>query len=72
MSTDLTHLGIHCGEALVALAVLTFVINRLGFHGWLRWASRQKSRIQDSSAKRYWRAHEQARPARVREVLTPM
>jgi hypothetical protein len=58
MSTDLTHLGIDCGAVLVALVVLTLVLKRLGFHTWLWWASRQKSRIQDSSAKGYWNAHE--------------
>ena len=58
MSIDLTHLGIGCGAALVALVILKFVLNRLGFYTWLWWVSRHKSRIEDSSLNRYWSADE--------------
>jgi len=49
---------IDCGLALVSLVVLMFILNRLGLIVWFSWVSRRKDPNQDSSARKYWSAHE--------------
>jgi hypothetical protein len=58
MSTELIHIGIECGVALVCILAVTFILNRLGFDAWVSWSTRSKTRTQDSSARRYWNAHQ--------------
>ena len=54
MSNDV----IDCGIALVFLVVLMFILNRLGLIAGCSWVSRRKDPNQDSSARKYWSAHE--------------
>ncbi|MGB9196375.1 MAG: hypothetical protein WCB53_05545 [Terriglobales bacterium] len=54
MSTNV----IDCGIALVFLAVLMFILNRLGLIAWFSWVSRRKDPNQGSAARKYWSAHE--------------
>jgi len=54
MSTNLIDYGI----ALVALVVLMFILNRLGLIASFSSVSRRKDSNQDSSARKYWSAHE--------------
>jgi hypothetical protein len=54
MSTN----AIDWGIALVSLAVLMFVLNRLGLIAWFSWVSRRKGPNEDSAARKYWSAHE--------------
>jgi hypothetical protein len=58
MSTDLLHIGVDCSLLLIAVIGLVTILNRLGFHAWVRRASRDKQKTQDSSAERYWSAQE--------------
>ena len=58
MSTELLHIGIDCGLVLISVIGLVSIVNRLGFRAWVWWTSRDKHKAQDSSAKRYWSAHE--------------
>ena len=58
MSTEFLRVGVACGLALISVIGLVFIVNRLGFRAWVWWASRDKHKAQDSSAKRYWSAHE--------------
>ncbi len=44
--------------ALVSLGLLMFILNRLGLIAWSSWVSRRKDPNQDSSARKYWSAHE--------------
>jgi predicted negative regulator of RcsB-dependent stress response len=46
------------GIALVSLVILVFIVNRLGLIAWFSWISRRTPSTQDSSAKKYWSAHE--------------
>ena len=50
--------AIDSGMALVYLVVLMFILNRLGSVAWFSWVSRRKDPNQDSSASKYWSAHE--------------
>jgi hypothetical protein len=44
--------------ALVSLGLLMLILNRLGLVAWCSWAGRRKEANQDSSARKYWSAHE--------------
>jgi len=47
-----------CAIALVFLVVLMFILNRLGLLAWFSLVSRRRNPNQDSSARKYWNAHE--------------